>query len=90
MGCRLTSTEGKTALFDSVSGFAFGPVLGQYEGEDFLEWFQDSHAERFANEHGWVFASAVDLSDPRSFTGVQLEKLYGAFLAEREAVEETA
>lgn len=37
MGVRLTSGEKKVALFDSTSGFAFGPVFdNDGDAEDFL------------------------------------------------------
>lgn len=39
MGLRLTADEGKTALFDSVSGWAFGPVFSDADqAEDFLRY----------------------------------------------------
>jgi len=39
MGIRLTSEEGKTALYDSVSGFAFGPVFDtEVEAAEFADY----------------------------------------------------
>ena len=79
MGCRLTSTEGKVAMFDSVSGIAFGPVLDQDEAEDFFRWFNCGEAARISRTLGWWFPSYVDLTDPRSFTPSKLEGLYAVF-----------
>lgn len=39
MGCRVTTTEKKSAMFDSVTGTAFGPVfVSEEECEDFIQW----------------------------------------------------
>ena len=39
MGVRITSVEAKCALFDSVSGLAFGPVFDSWlDAEAFLTW----------------------------------------------------
>jgi hypothetical protein len=39
MGLRFTSDENVTALFDSVSGWAFGPTFDSSEdAEEFLRW----------------------------------------------------
>lgn len=39
MGVRITKDEGVVAIFDSVSGFAFGPTFAdEYEAESFLAW----------------------------------------------------
>jgi len=41
MGVRITSQEDKVALFDSVTGHAFGPVFdSEWEAEEFTDWFQ--------------------------------------------------
>lgn len=43
MGVRTTSSEKVVALFDSVSGWAFGPVFhSEDEAEDFLEFTSNS------------------------------------------------
>jgi hypothetical protein len=43
MGIRLTCPEDKVALFDSVTGWAFGPVFDNVtEGEDFLRYTADA------------------------------------------------
>lgn len=42
MGIRITSQEDKSALFDSVSGWAFGPVFeDDIEAECFLSWTEE-------------------------------------------------
>lgn len=42
MGVRLTSQEDVVALFDSVSGFAFGPTFpNEAEAQQFLAWAHD-------------------------------------------------
>lgn len=66
MGIRLSSIEGKVALFDSVSGFAFGPIFDK-EGEasDFLD-----------------FAEARLNKDLRMATDQELEEVYASFLKE--------
>lgn len=39
MGLRLTSGENVVAMFDSVSGWAFGPTFAdEDEARDFIEW----------------------------------------------------
>lgn len=39
MGIRTTSSENKVAIFDSVSGFAFGPTFDSAsEADDFLDF----------------------------------------------------
>jgi hypothetical protein len=72
MGIRFVIDEPrrKVALFDSTSGFAFGPVL---EDEDEAEAFVD-FAEIYAAGLGW------EQHDPRAFTSRQLEDVYAAFL----------
>jgi hypothetical protein len=42
MGVRITSQENVSALFDSVSGVAFGPVFeDEFEAEEFLAWYAE-------------------------------------------------
>lgn len=39
MGCRVTTTEGKSAMYDSVTDTAFGPVFDtEEEANAFIEW----------------------------------------------------
>ena len=64
MGLRLTSMEQKVALFDSTSGFAFGPVFDtELEAEAFVEF-----AEKRLNR------------DLRTVTDREFEEVYAAFL----------
>jgi hypothetical protein len=66
MGIRNTEDEGVVALFDSVSGFAFGPT------------FQDSdEAEAFIR-----FAERESDADLRQLTDTQLDELSARFHAE--------
>lgn len=68
MGIRITSTESKTAIYDSVSGFAFGPVFdSDLEAEEFIEF-----AEKRLNK------------DLRTATDRELEEVYSAFLAAKD------
>ena len=40
MSVRSTDSEGVSALYDSVTGLAFGPVFSKDESaSDFLEWY---------------------------------------------------
>lgn len=44
MSVRITSQEGRVALFDSVSGWAFGPAFNtEEEAEDFLAFATHHH-----------------------------------------------
>lgn len=44
MGLQLTSVEGKTAMFDSVTGWAFGPAFDtEREANSFMEWLEVEH-----------------------------------------------
>jgi hypothetical protein len=64
---RLTSAEGVVALFDSTSGWAFGPV------------FEDAdQAEAFLK-----FAADCEERDVRLLANHELRSFYGAFLAQR-------
>lgn len=46
MGVRILAAEGKTALYDSVSGTAFGPVFDdEHEAERFSAWVQQHHGD---------------------------------------------
>lgn len=43
MGVRITSDEDKAALFDSVSGWAFGPTFDNSdEAEDFIRFCEEA------------------------------------------------
>ena len=63
MGVRITKDEGKVALFDSVSGFAFGPVFDdEFEAEAFLAYCRNH-----------------DLPDPRAMSDRDIEDHVVAF-----------
>lgn len=70
MGVRFTTNEGVTALFDSVSGWAFGPVFEDSEqSQDFLD-FHEKTDDRHAD-------------DLRSYTIADLESLHKEWLQAR-------
>lgn len=69
MGIRITSQEKVAALFDSVSGFAFGPTFeDEFEAQDFLDWY-------LANGDG---------KDLRYMSGPEIAKLVGDFSHSRQ------
>jgi hypothetical protein len=69
MSVRVTTTENVTALFDSASGTAFGPV---FETED--------DAAEFL-EH----LTTIGERDPRMIPALELARLAREFLEERDA-----
>lgn len=57
MGVRNTATEGRVALFDSTSGFAFGPTFDtETECDDFV-----------------TFVASIDPRDLRAIPSTDLE-----------------
>lgn len=57
MGVRNTATEGKVAMFDSTSGFAFGPTFdSESELDDFV-----------------AFVESIEPRDLRAVPGDELE-----------------
>ncbi len=61
MGVRLTSQEGVIALFDSVTGLAFGPVFGEDEdGEEAAESYLGFLAGRGQDARTLTNADLVD------------------------------
>jgi hypothetical protein len=80
MGTRITTDEGMSALFDSVSGFAFGPTFETAEqAADFLE-----------------FIEKTGRPDPRTLNDEELKEVYVRWtqieesIAARAAAEVTA
>ena len=63
----------QAVLFDSVTGWAFGPLFS--EGEN------GASAEDRA-EHFLTWLNERDTEDPRRLEPSELEKLYGVWLAE--------
>jgi hypothetical protein len=46
MGIRTTESDPRVALYDSVSGFAFGPTFDTgEEAERFLRWYRNSYLD---------------------------------------------
>lgn len=65
MGVRNSTYEGVTCLFDSVSGYAFGPVFDTAdEAEDFVIWATDT----------------CGVGDLRILTWEQMHTLHDAFV----------
>ena len=68
MGVRITGREGKTALYDSVSGFAFGIVFDSDEdAESFLE-----------------FSKREEPRDLRILKDSELESLYSKWFSQKD------
>jgi hypothetical protein len=68
MGLRLTATEGKCALYDSVTDWAFGPVFDSPgEAEAFLRWTE---------------AQGIEGGDVRSLSMRELEALSDRYFRE--------
>lgn len=67
MSVRVTSVEGKVALFDSTDGLAFGPV---FEDDDEAEAFLE-HLEQIGER------------DPRTIPAVELAQLHREWEGER-------
>jgi hypothetical protein len=73
MGVRITSIEGKVALYDSVSMTAFGPVFDDdMDAEDFL-----GYVEKHTNG-----------ADLRALPHERIEELHSAWQDEVEAEQE--
>lgn len=78
MGVRLTTDESKTALFDSVTGLAFGPVFDcTADAESFLEY-----AEKFK-----VLFISPARKDLRQMGAAQLNVIHSAWVKWHEAGE---
>ena len=64
MGVRITGAEGKTALYDSVSGFAFGLVFdNNEEADDFLEFAKNTEFSRLYSK--WSSSNYFDTPTPK-------------------------
>lgn len=69
MGVRITTAERKVALYDSVTGKAFGPVFdSEEEADSFLNWLD-----------------LQGYGDARSLTAATLDEEYAAWSAPRVA-----
>ncbi len=70
MGVRTTDGEGKVALFDSVSGFAFGPVFDTYEEAiSFRDWVEErtgddirAASDRDLQQHYQVWSEPTEVA----------------------------
>jgi hypothetical protein len=75
MGTRITGIEDKVALYDSVTGTAFGPVFDDsYEAEDFLAWLElkEKKEETFKFGHDEI----KFLADPRVYRDSELQEVH--------------
>jgi len=79
MSTRITDDEGKVALFDSSTGFAFGPVFDSNSDADaFLEWLGKGEEEgRTFHEGRTRF-----IADPRKYRSRELQELVSLWQAE--------
>lgn len=84
MGVRLTSEENVTALYDSVTGWAFGTVFATPElAEDFLIWLAEEPRGRPEIRVLAAFRNPFAWADPRCYTNNDLERLIGLWREER-------
>lgn len=74
MGLRFTTDENVVALFDSVSGWAFGPT---FDSTQSAELFLD-----------WTETQGVPDGDVRSIPIEKLDELWRRYCAERAADDE--
>lgn len=95
MGVRIisNSADDLAALYCSTSDFAFGPVFyadddatASERAEDFCDWFMSGGARIAASRLGLVPILRFGGTDPREWMQGDLERLYGAWLAESEQV----
>jgi len=72
LGVRNTTDEGKTALYNSVTNFAFGPVFDdEFAAEDFCNWFRKE-----------------DGRDLRDLKNKELQEVHARWYDQYEAAEE--
>ena len=83
MGVQITGFEGKSAIFDSVSGLAFGPVFSSnLEAQDFLDWL--SEQEKLERTFVMGFDLLYFNGDPRKYRIHEVEEMVRIFREERE------
>jgi hypothetical protein len=85
MGVRVTDPK-NVAIFDSVTGLAFGPIFeSESDVYDFLEWIESGASA------GWTFKRGdIDVKmepDARHYTGSELDELKMIWSNERENAE---
>lgn len=74
MGVRTTASEKVVAIFDSVSGYAFGPTFYDEEAADSFLAFADGYSDK----------------DLRAMTDAELSEVYESWLKERERLGESS
>jgi hypothetical protein len=81
MGVRITEDEQKVALFDSVSGLAFGPVFdSSNDATYFLTWL--AHKEKQGSTFKFGFDNIRFLADPRIYRFNELMEVVRIFREE--------
>jgi hypothetical protein len=93
MGTALTSDDrpGAVALYDSVTGLAFGEVFegpdAQQKAEDFLRWVQDAGGEGLPEDDaGPILPTERGVGawrDPRAYSAIDLARLRALWYRER-------
>jgi len=82
MGVRTTASEGKVALFDSVTGTAFGPVFDDpFDAEEFLRWLQGKSEEEA--QFGVGDELVTFRPDARVYTNPELQIVMNLYISER-------
>lgn len=84
MGLRFIEGKDAVVMYDSTSGWAFGPVFDGDEALDkaeaFVEWFETGKAT--ATARSLEIAEPFDGNDARSWTAGALERLYAVWCDE--------
>lgn len=83
----ISNDEGQAVMYDSTSGFAFGPVFEDYDDPDsFMEWLRSGAGIRAGNELSRR-PLIGDGTDPREWEADELGKLVREW-KEQEAAQE--
>jgi len=83
MGVRIISDKSAAALYDSTTGYAFGPIFDdEWEAEDFLDWLKNDWRK---NEKAKaLIPPRYGAADARSWSPAHLALLQRYFREERE------
>jgi hypothetical protein len=87
MGCRLIAPS-QIVMFDSVTGWAFGPVFeSTLDGEEWLEWFASGRAREVCDNvlsfPNGLRATGGPGEDPREYSYQTLRQLHRVWVEER-------
>lgn len=78
MGVHITADESKVALFDSVSGMAFGPVFNDSdEAQGFLDWLKAKSETESTFAFGYDILYFIE--DPRKYRLHELDEVVRIF-----------